>query len=131
MDRQAIFIVLMLVFVLLLRVFADRWDRDRIAAYIAERGGTVVDIAWQPFGRGWFGEKGERFYEVQYTSRDGATHSATCKTSLFSGVYFTEERQLSAPRFAHNPPLHQTMEALREENLRLRQENERLRRLSS
>jgi hypothetical protein len=63
-------------------------DKDRIAAYLAERGSRIVSINWAPFGKGWFGEKNDRIYEVVYYDRDGHQHWATCKTSLFSGVYW-------------------------------------------
>ena len=36
----------------------------------------------------WFGEKGERIYEVIYETRAGERVVANCKTSLFSGVYW-------------------------------------------
>ncbi|WP_411280810.1 hypothetical protein [Gemmatimonas sp.] len=88
MDSSSIGIIFVIaLFAVGFRLLADRWDRDRIQQYVAERGGAVNDITWQPFGRGWFGEKGDRIYEVEYTDRDGASPSASCKTSLFSGVY--------------------------------------------
>ena len=43
-------------------------------------------------GRGWFGEKNDRIYEVVYYDSNGEQHLATCKTSLLSGVYWTEDR---------------------------------------
>jgi hypothetical protein len=67
-------------------------DKDRVRAYIEERGGRVVSINWSPFGKGWFGEKNDRIYEVVYYDVAGCQHLATCKTSLFSGVYWTEDR---------------------------------------
>jgi len=67
-------------------------DKDRIRAYVEDRGGRLVSVNWAPFGRGWFGEKNDRIYEVVYYDREGNQHWATCKTSLFSGVYWTEDR---------------------------------------
>jgi hypothetical protein len=67
-------------------------DKDRIEGYIRERGGRIVSVNWAPFGRGWFGEKNDRIYEVVYYDAQGNQHWATCKTSLFSGVYWTEDR---------------------------------------
>ena len=64
-------------------------DKDRIRAYVEDRGGRLVSVNWAPFGRGWFGEKNDRIYEVVYYDREGSQHWATCKTSLFSGVYGT------------------------------------------
>ncbi len=74
---------------LVLRLIEGRFDRSRIADYIAQGGGTVVRIEWNPFGRGWFGERKNRIYEVTYRTRQGKTVTATCKTSMFSGVYWT------------------------------------------
>ncbi len=131
MDSNAPMIAIALTFVILLRVVADRWDRSRITTYVQERGGEVQDIAWQPFGRGWFGERGDRIYEVTYRSRDGATHEASCKTSLFSGVYFSEE-QLIAPRVpdAAPPALRSALTSLQTENEQLKREVDRLKRLA-
>lgn len=108
------------------RLLADRWDRDRIQQYVAERGGSVNDIAWQPFGRGWFGEKGDRIYEVEYTDRDGGSHSASCKTSLFSGVYFTEDDAMPRTRPTAVTGADREITSLESENQRLRAEIERL-----
>jgi hypothetical protein len=71
---------------------ASRMDRDRIEAYVTERGGRVVSVNWAPFGRGWFGEKNDRIYEVVYYDAQGRQHFATAKTSLWSGVYWTEDQ---------------------------------------
>ena len=66
-------------------------DRGRIEEYVTGRGGRVVSITWAPFGRGWFGEKNERIYEVVYYDAEGRQHFASAKTSLWSGVYWTED----------------------------------------
>lgn len=71
------------------RLLNDRLDRSRISDYVEQGGGSVVRIAWNPLGRGWFGERGDRIYEVTYRTRNGKTVTATCKTSMFSGVYWT------------------------------------------
>jgi hypothetical protein len=65
------------------------WDKSRIRSTIEAAGGTVYEIKWRPFARGWFGEKGERHYEVRYRTVDGRTLTTTCKTSLFTGVYWS------------------------------------------
>jgi hypothetical protein len=72
-------------------------DRRRIAEYVQQRGGRVVSIAWAPFGRGWFGEKNDRIYEVVYYDQEGNQHFASAKTSMWSGVYWTEDR-ITYPR---------------------------------
>lgn len=131
MDSNVPFIIFAITVPLLLRFMADRWDRSRIATYVQERGGEVLDTAWQPFGRGWFGERGDRIYEVTYRSRAGATHVASCKTSMFSGVYFSEEHVIS-PRVPDAPPpaVLSAINALKRENEQLKREVERLRRLA-
>jgi hypothetical protein len=73
-------------------MLATSMDNTRITDYIRERGGRVVSINWAPFGKGWFGEKNARIYEVVYYDKAGNQHFATCKTSLWSGVYWTEDR---------------------------------------
>lgn len=73
-----------------LRILADRLDRCRIHSHIRSSGGEVLDITWSPFGRGWFGDK-DRVYEVIYRTKAGKTVTATCKTSMFSGVYWATD----------------------------------------
>ena len=73
-------------------VLASSTDRNRIAKYVQERGGRIVSIAYAPFGRGWFGEKNDRIYEVVYYDSEGNQHFASAKTSMWSGVYWTEDR---------------------------------------
>ncbi len=69
-----------------IRLAVGSTDRSRIEEYVTDRGGRVVSITWAPFGRGWFGEKNDRIYEVVYYDADGRQHFATAKTSLWSGV---------------------------------------------
>ena len=84
------FIPAMIVLAIASRFIAGSMDRERIRRYIKEGGGEVLDIAWAPFGPGWFGSR-ERIYFVSYRDRDGETENVHCKTSMWSGVYFTEE----------------------------------------
>ena len=101
------------------RVVADRMDRGRIRDDVGERGGVVEDISWRPFGRGWFGEKSDRIYEVAWTDSERIAHVSWCKTSLFTGVYWSEDRFPSRRG--------RDFAALEEENRRLREELERAR----
>jgi hypothetical protein len=73
-------------------VFCMSLDKNRITEYIQQRGGRIVSISWAPFGKGWFGEKEERIYEVVYYDTTGNQHFATCKTSMWTGVFWTEDR---------------------------------------
>ena len=81
------------------RVVMHFVDKNRIKDEIEAKGGRVISIRWNPFARGWFFEKNERHYDVTYTDRSGATVSTTCKTSLFTGVYWSE-----GPRLEEAPP---------------------------
>lgn len=85
-------------------IFSMSLDKGRIGDYVRQRGGRVVSVSYAPFGKGWFGEKSDRIYEVVYYDRDGNLHRATCKTSLFSGVYWTEDR-VTAVRDEGDEPL--------------------------
>jgi hypothetical protein len=117
------FLLLILVCVALLglRLFAGGLDRDRVKKYVESQGGTFIESNWTPFGRGWFGEHGDRIYTVRYVDRDGDEHEAHCKTSMWSGVYLSEDRIVRhAPR---KPDRASTLEA---ENQRLRAELQRL-----
>lgn len=111
--------LLVIPLIVAVRVVADRMDRSRIRDDVGERGGVVEDITWHPFGRGWFGEKSDRIYEVAWTDSESASHVSWCKTSLFTGVYWSEDRFPSrrGREFA----------ALEMENRRLRDELERAR----
>ena len=88
---------------LAMRLVAGSLDHERIRSYIQARGGRVASIHWSPFGRGWFGDKHNRIYEVAYHDAQGRAHAATCKTSFWSGVYWTEDRMLSHSSFASKP----------------------------
>jgi len=90
-------ILVFLVVGILFWVLASSSDRHRIEEYIQQRGGRVVSIVWAPFGKGWFGEKNDRIYEVVYYDKEGNQHFASCKTAAWSGVYWTEDR-ITYPR---------------------------------
>jgi hypothetical protein len=106
-----------------IRVLAGGMDHDRVRQYVQSRGGRVIEANWAPFGKGWFGEKGDRIYKVRFLDRDGNEHRAHCKTSTFSGVYFTEDQIV---RYAP-APVDEHAASPEEENRRLREEVERLR----
>jgi hypothetical protein len=110
-------------------------DHDRVREYVQSRGGRLLEANWAPFGKGWFGEKSDRIYEVRYADADGNEHRASCKTSLFSGVYFTDDRII---RYADDRAEEDHSDdsadgdlqiiALEQENQRLRDELKRLKR---
>ena len=116
------FIALAIVF----RLFAGGMDGDRVRAYIEERGGRLLSSGWAPFGKGWFGEQSDRIYEVRYLDGDGNEHEASCKTSMFTGVYFTEDRITRySKRPTQEPQDDSRLSALELENRRLRDELKR------
>jgi len=105
---------------LVFRLLAGQLDDGRVRRHIEEQGGHLIEKRWNPFGKGWLGEKNARIYEVRYRDRDGNIRRATCKTSALAGVYFTEDRVVSGSQAERDP--------LVEENRRLRREIERLKR---
>jgi hypothetical protein len=137
----AVLIILFIGLGIGLWVFSMSLDKSRITDYVQQRGGRIVSISWAPFGKGWFGEKEERIYEVVYYDKDGKQHFATCKTSLWTGVYWTDDRVTHgkskwydslAPGNAPRKPVigqipREEGEDVDEELRRLRAENARLR----
>lgn len=96
-------------------------DSDRVKRYIEERGGQLLKKRWTPFGKGWYGDQ-NRIYAVRYLDADGNEHQASCKTSIFSGVYWTDDQIVQyAARLERD-------RSLADENERLRREIERLKR---
>lgn len=128
MEAGIIFIAL--IFGLIIRLIAGSFDSDRIENYIKAQGGKMISKTWQPFGKGWAGEKNDRIYQVIYLDKDGNRHEAFVKTSSFSGVYFTEDRIIAYntnnQKLAANKP--STIERLELENERLKREIEALKR---
>ncbi|MCB1061912.1 MAG: hypothetical protein KDN20_03200 [Verrucomicrobiae bacterium] len=100
-------IVGMLVLALVIRLIAGAMDGDRIAHYLQEKGATMTSKHWSPFGKGWFGSEKERIYSISYVDRDGHEHEAICKTSLFAGVYLTDDHivRQARPKAEGVPPV--------------------------
>ena len=130
-----------ILFAVFVRLMAGSMDVDRIDEYIRERGGRIIEKHWTPFGKGWFGEKDSRIYRVIYEDAQGNLHEATCKTGMFSGVYFTEDQIVQKRQRRKNREDDATsrnmttqgdhdVASLQEENRQLREEIERLRRQS-
>ena len=112
--------------VVVLRLMAGSLDGDRIENYVRQRGGKLRAKSWAPFGKGWVGEKSDRIYEIEYEDGAGELRRATVKTSMLSGVYFTDDRPVRDERgsAAEARPV-DDVAALRAENARLKAELER------
>lgn len=101
---------------------AGAFDTDRIAEHFNKDGREFISKEWAPFGKGWFGEKSDRIYIVKYKDNDGHLHQAYCKTSMFSGVYITDDQIIE-----YNSQATTDAEALKEENEKLKEEIKELR----
>lgn len=104
---------------ILIRLIAGTIDTERIESYVRNQGWILLDKSWDPFGPGWFGEKDARIYQIVYKDSHGDVHKAHVKTSMFSGVYLTNDQIVE----------HATREMRVDTRLidDLRAENERLR----
>ncbi len=71
------------------RILDGAIDKARIKKYVESRGGEFREAKWRLFAPGWLGNKNQRMYRVVYRDGNGVNHLAHCKTSMFSGVYFT------------------------------------------
>jgi hypothetical protein len=91
-EWLAVAIAVALVLVIGARLVHGQLDRGRIRAYAAENGWEVLECRWSPYGPGWVGARQARIYAVRYRDREGRSHAAYLKTSMFGGVYLTEDR---------------------------------------
>ncbi len=118
------------VFAIMIRLLAGGVDHDRVRQYIEECGGKVLNLNWEPFGPGWFGEKSDRIYCVNYIDKDGNEHETHCKTSMWTGVYFTKDQIVKhAEKSASDSTSKQSL--LEAENQQLKEELERFKRQQS
>ena len=104
-------IIGVIIVTLIFRLMAGSLDSDRVEQYIRNMGGELLDKSWAPFGPGWWGEKDSRIYRIVYRDPEGRVHEAHVKTSMWSGVYLTNDRIVEDS----------TRTSLEDENERLRQ----------
>lgn len=64
-------------------------DRQRIREHVEGSGGKVLSIVRQ-YLWGWRGSR-DRAYLVTYKTHDGRSIIASCRTSLFRGVYWIRD----------------------------------------
>ena len=103
--------------VVIIRLIAGSFDGERVERYVAQNGWELVDRSWAPFGPGWFGEQDARIYQIVYRDQQGNLHRAHVKTSMLSGVYFTNDEIVEVSQ----PAAHSRETSLEEENRRLRE----------
>ena len=109
-------IIIFAVIAVVIRLIAGSIDSDRVESYIRQKGWELVDKSWDPFGPGWFGEKDSRIYQIVYRDNHGNLHKAHVKTSMFSGVYLTNDHVIEQAETLE-PENHESLEM---ENQRLR-----------
>jgi hypothetical protein len=127
MESMLLLIPVFIAIAIVIRLMAGGMNHERIKNYVEARGGQIIDSAWAPFGPGWLGEKIAAIYAVRYRDRDNNVHEAHCKTSLSTGVYFTEDRIVEYAERPDTPPS-ASFKELEAENHRLREDLEKIRR---
>lgn len=93
---ELVFLIIIITLAIAIRLIAGSCDEERIRNHISEIGGELIDKKWDPFGPGWFGEKNARIYVITYKDSNANTHQAHVKTSMFSGVYLTNDHIIKA-----------------------------------
>ena len=97
-------------------------DEERIRRFIRSHGGRVISIQAVERISGLVSMQDSRVYAVRYLDRQDVMHDARCNTSGWLGVFVADDR---TPPTTSRPI---TLESLQEENRRLREENETLKR---
>lgn len=120
-ESPAGIIIAFIVVALLIRLIAGALDGGRIEDHFNVNGNQFISKEWAPFGKGRLGDKSDRIYKITYKDKDGNIHEAYCKTSMFSGVYITEDKIIEYSKKSTG-----TVARLEEENAKLKAELERL-----
>lgn len=128
-DMLPFLFILAVAVIIGIRLVAGRMDRERIGDEVSSKGGTVLCIEWNPFGKGWFGSEHSRIYEVRYRDALGNERSATVKTNMWAGVFWADDRivrkaRVEPKKIVRMPEVRGGMtgyEELQRENRELRQ----------
>ncbi len=121
-----VLVISVLLLGLFFRLIAGGFDGERVERYVSDRGWTLLDRSWQPFGPGWFGEKDSRIYQIVFRDEHGDTRRAHVKTSMLSGVYLTDDHVVE--RAARDEPAAAKISSEEASSqVELERENERLR----
>ncbi len=91
---ESLIVGVLIVFAIGIRILFHYLDKNRIKSEIEQRDGRVIEISWCPFARGWWAEKGERHYRVIFQDSAGRTIQTQCKSSLFTGVYWSGDESV-------------------------------------
>lgn len=97
-----------------IRVFAGHLDKKRIHEYFFSRSFKILMLNWDPFGPGWLGGNNARIYFAKYKDKDGNLYEASIKTSMWNGVYITNEKLLEAAPHRAKPSYKEENETLKE-----------------
>jgi hypothetical protein len=82
---------LMILYILSRRFILEHFDRRRIRTYLQARSVTLQDLNLALFVPGWGDNDRGRTYVLRVRDRDGNELEVACRTSLFGGVYFSDE----------------------------------------
>lgn len=85
------FVGIVIIWTVVFRI-AMHFDRGRVIHYLRTQRAVLEDFRWRPFGPGWFGERRCRIYRIQYRDVEDRVHTAYVKTSLWSGVYLSQDK---------------------------------------
>ena len=89
-----VIVPIFIILALLLWLVNKSMDEDRVRGWLETRGNKLLECKHTPTTRGWLEEAKERLYEVRYLDTDGHEHFATCKTGMFTGITWTEDKFL-------------------------------------
>lgn len=88
-PNSILYVVFLVAIALCAFAVTSKFDRDRIRENIEEHGGKVIEISrvWW-----WSGSRYDRCYDVTYLTARGRRVCATCRTSMWRGVYWVNDR---------------------------------------
>ena len=113
---QVVIVIVVILIATILLPLIMHLDEKRIRYDIAARGGQFLEKHWDAWSPGE-----DRTYHVRFTDIDGNECTATCRTSLLTGVFWADMEVFRSPKDTS------TIIALKNENQRLQKELEQMR----